>query len=435
MMMEKNKSGVTVLLSENWGFFFILYSFIVFILAVISYTGFIKIPITELSLYISVSLAIGMTLQLLPSFIMIRKGASTGRTLISRLLYVNIGVFFYGYSTLLLWCSVFSYVLGDITQHFTFLEYGGISALAGILLHIASKALSLGRTSWIPQIIVLLIASFSSVFLFYNVLVPAKLSSLSKVLMILAYFISIPTFFYLSFKISGSILSGIFATLLITTTPLMKSIIISGGLSSLIFSVTYLCLILLIFYFKSRDIAVGLSAAAAAIQAFYSKAFPLTILLVLSGMIVERLRDKYKRYVTYLAFSIALLALLYLLLLRPDLVLKVFKIYNIYLIVTLTLSACLSIALLVERSPEDSSRISAASIPLMFGLLTYFNESIIALIHLALVLTSLSIIYLFKSITINKINEVEVEVTIELEKLLASSPAIALLFIAISEWF
>jgi hypothetical protein len=174
---------------------------------------------------------------------------------------------------------------------------------------------------------------------------------------------------------------------------------------------------------------------AAAIQAFYSKAFPLTILLVPSGMIVERLRDKYKRHVTYLAFSIALLALLYLLLLRPDLVLKVFKIYNIYLTVTLTLSACLSIALLVERSPQDSSRISAASIPLMIGLLTYFNESIIALIHLALVLTSLSIIYLFKSITINKINEVEVEVTIELEKLLASSPATALLFIAISGWF
>jgi len=214
MMGGRNKNWLTVLISENWGFFFILYSFIVFILAVISYAGFIKIPITELSFYISVSLAIGVTLQLLSSFVMIRKSASTGRSVISRLLYVNIGVFFYGYSIILLWCSVFLYIVGDVAQHFTFLEYGGVSALAGILLHIASKALSLGRTSWIPQIIVLMIASFSSVFLFYNVLLPVKLSSLLKVSIVLVYFISMPTSYYLSFKISGSVFSGIFATLL-----------------------------------------------------------------------------------------------------------------------------------------------------------------------------------------------------------------------------
>ena len=433
-MEGRNKNWLTVLISENWGFFFILYSFIVFILAVISYAGFIKIPITELSFYISVSLAIGVTLQLLSSFVMIRKSASTGRSVISRLLYVNIGVFFYGYSIILLWCSVFLYIVGDVAQHFTFLEYGGVSALAGILLHIASKALSLGRTSWIPQIIVLMIASFSSVFLFYNVLLPVKLSSLLKVSIVLVYFISMPTSYYLSFKISGSVFSGIFATLLITTTPLMKSILVSGSLSSLIFSVTYLCLILLMFYFKSQDIAVGLSAVVAAIQVLYSKAFPLTILLVSSGIIVEKLRGRHKKHVTYLAFSVALLALLYLLLLRLDLVSKAFKIFNIYLTATLTLSACLSIALLMERSIEDSSRISAASIPLMIGLLAYFNESIIASIHLASVLASLSITYLPKSITINKINEGEVEVTIELEKLLASSPAIALLFLGIVEW-
>ena len=433
--MKENKNWVTVFISENWGFFFILYSFTVFILAVISYAGFTKIPITELSFYISLSLAIGVTLQLLSSFMIIRKSTPTGKPVITRLLYVNIGVFFYGYSILLLWCSVLFYIVGDIAQHFTFLEYGGVSALAGILLHITSKALSLGRTSWIPQIIVLMIASFSSVFLFYNVLLPVKLSSLLKVLIIFVYFISMPISYYLSFKISGSIFSSIFATLLITTTPLMKSIIVSGGSSPLVFSITYLCLILLMFYFKSRDIAVGLSAVAAAIQAFYSKAFPLTILLVFSGIIVEKLRDRYKRYVTYLAFSIALLALLYLLLLRLDLVLKAFRIFNIYLTVTLTLSACLSIALLIERSLEDSSRISAAFIPLMIGLLAYFNESIIASIYLASVLASLSITYLPKSIAINKINGGEVEVTIELEKLLTSSPAIALLFLGINGWF
>ena len=433
--MKENKNWVMVFISENWGFFFILYSFTVFILAVISYAGFTKIPITELSFYISLSLAIGVTLQLLSSFMIIRKSTPTGKPVITRLLYVNIGVFFYGYSILLLWCSVFFYIVGDIAQHFTFLEYGGVSALAGILLHITSKALSLGRTSWIPQIIVLMIASFSSVFLFYNVLLPVKLSSLLKVLIIFVYFISMPISYYLSFKISGSIFSSIFATLLITTTPSMKSIIVSGDSSPLVFSITYLCLILLMFYFKSRDIAVGLSAVAAAIQAFYSKAFPLTILLVFSGIIVEKLRDRYKRYVTYLAFSIALLALLYLLLLRLDLVLKAFRIFNIYLTVTLTLSACLSIALLIERSLEDSSRISAAFIPLMIGLLAYFNESIIASIYLASVLASLLITYLPKSIAINKINGGEVEVTIELEKLLTSSPAIALLFLGINGWF
>mgnify|MGYP000154754037 CR=1 FL=1 len=433
-MEEKNKNWVTVLISENWGFFFILYSFIVFILAVISYVGFVKILITELSFYISLSLAIGVALQLSSSFVMIRKSPSAGSSLISRLLYVNIGVFFYGYSMLLLWCSVLFYILRDIGQHFIFLEYGGVSALAGILLHIASKALSLGRTFLIPQIIVMMIASFSSVFLFYNVLFPVKLSSLLKISIILVYLISMPLTYYLSLNLSGSIFSSIFATLLITTTPLMKFIIMNGDLSSFVFSVTYLCLILLIFYFKSRDIAVGLSTVVAATQAFYSKAFPLTILLVFSGIIVERLRDRYKRYVTYLAFSIALLALLYLLLLRLDLVLKAFKIFNIYLAVSLTLSACLSIALLMERSPEDSSRISAASIPLMVGLLAYSNESIFASIYLASVLASLSIIYLPKSFMINKINGGEVEVVIKLEKLIASSPAIALFILGISEW-
>jgi len=433
-MVKERRTRILDLISENWGFFFILYGFILFILTIISYMDLIKISITELSFYMSVSLAVGVTLQLLSSFITIRRGAPGGGSLLSRLLYANIGIFFYGYSSLLLWCSLLFYLMGDVTQHLVFLEYGGISALAGILLHSISKTISSGRTSWIPHIIALMIASISSALLFHNFLLPAKLNSMLKVTFAFTYFMSVPLSYYLCLKLSESIFSSIYATLLVATTPLFKSMIMNQNLSALIFSTTYLCFILLIFYFKGRDIAVALSGVAAALQAYFSKAFPLTILLFSLGVIVEKIGEKYRRYVTYLAFSIALIALSYLLLWRLDLILEILRTFNFYLTASLTLSACLSMILLMKRSVEDSSRISVAFIPLMVGLFTYFNESATALICLASVLASLSIIYLPKSISVNRIDEEAVEVVIELEKLLISLPAIALLLLSINEW-
>ena len=138
----------------------------------------------------------------------------------------------------------------------------------------------------------------------------------------------------------------------------------------------------------------------------------------------------------YVSFSltIALFALFYLLLFRLDLVIGAFKTFCIYLIAILALSACISIILLLNKDAENSSRISAAFIPLMIGLLVYFEETMTALIYLALILASLSATYLLKSITIKRGDE-EVEVTIELEKLLISAPAIALLLLSLIEWF
>jgi hypothetical protein len=351
------------------------------------------------------------------------------------LLNTNIGVFFYAYSILLLWCSVYFYTLNNLVQHFTFLQYGSVSVLIGIILHIFSKILSAGKRSQVPSILVLTIASLSSIFLFYNFIFPMKLSNLLKVSLTLGYFVSMPVSYFLSLNLMKSIVSGIFTTLFVMLAPLVKSIVGSGDMSSLIFSVTYLFLILLMFYLRDHDTAIGLSAIAAAVQAFSSKAFPLTILLVFIGIVVEKIKSDYKKYVTYSAFMIALFTLFYLPFFRLDLVIGAFKIFNIYLTTILALSACISIILLLNKDAENSSRMSAAFIPLMVGLLAYFRESMTASIYLALILASLSAAYLLKSISINKVEGEEVEVTIELEKLLISTPAIALLLLVLFSWF
>jgi uncharacterized membrane protein YidH (DUF202 family) len=69
MMHGDDGRKVLDFISENWGSLFILYGFIIFIIAILSYAGFIKIPITQLTLYMSISLAVGVTLQLLSSLI------------------------------------------------------------------------------------------------------------------------------------------------------------------------------------------------------------------------------------------------------------------------------------------------------------------------------------------------------------------------------
>jgi len=434
MMRINNRKKIIDIISENWGILFILYGFIILITAILSYTGLIKIPITQLTSYMSISLAIGITLQLLSSLTIIRKSACTHKSILNRLINTNIGVFFYAYSTLLLWCSFYFYIINDAAQHFTFLQYGGVSALIGIILHILSKTLSMGKRSQVVSILVLMIASLSSTFLFYNFLFPMELNNLLKVSLTLGYFVSIPVSYFLSLNVTKSIASGIFTTLLVMLTPLVKHIMKSGDLSSLIFSVTYLSLILLIFYLRSRKIAVELSAVAAAVQAVSSKAFPLTILLVFIRIIVERIKSNYRKYVTYSALTIALFALFYLLLFRLDLVIGPFKTFGIYLIAILALSACTSIILLLNKDADDSSRISGAFIPLMVGLLAYFKESIVTLIYLASIISSFSITYLFKSFSINRVGDEEVEVTIELEKLLISAPAIALFLLSLIDW-
>ena len=421
-------------ISENWGFFFILYGFIIFIMATLSYMGLIKIPITQLTLYMSISLAVGITLQLLSSLIIIRRGAYARKPMLNMLLNTNIGVFFYAYSILLLLFSVYFYIINDLAQHFTFLQYGGVSALIGIILHIISKTLSVGKLSQVPSILVLMIAPLSSIFLFYNFILPMRLSNILKVSLTLGYFVSIPVSYFLSLNITKSIASGIFTALLVMLTPLVKPIVKSGDLSSLIFSVTYLSLILLMFYLRSRDTAVGLSTIVAAVQVFSSKAFPLTILLVFIGIVVERIKSNYRKYVTYSAFTIALFTLFYLLLFHLDLVIGAFKIFGIHLTAILALSACISIILLLNKDAENSSRISGAFIPLMVGLLAYFKESIVTLIYLASITSSFSITYLFKSFSINRAGDEEVEVTIELEKLLISAPAIALFLLSLIDW-
>jgi hypothetical protein len=278
-----------------------------------------------------------------------------------------------------------------------------------------------------------MIASLSSIVLFYNFILPMELNNMLKVSLTLGYFISIPVSYFLSLNLMGGMASGIFTTLFVMLTPLVKPIVRGGDLSSLTFSITYLFIILLMFYLRGHDTAVGLSAIAAAVQAFSSKAFPLTILLVFIGVIVERIKGDYKKYVTYSALMIALFTLLYLLLFRPDLVVGAFGIFNIYLTATLALSACISIILLLNKDAGGSSRISAAFIPLIAGLLAYFRESMAASIYLALILASLSAAYLFKSISI-KAEDEEVEVTIEVEKLLISAPAIALLLLGLVGW-
>ncbi|GEM_PF-1570286 len=435
MMYINHRKKILDFISENWGVFFILYGFIIFITAILSYTGFIKIPIIQLTPYMSISLAIGITLQLLSSLASIRKSAYIHKSIFNRLLNTNIGVFFYAYSILLLWCSVYFYIINDPVQHFIFLQYGGVSALVGIILHIISKTLSVGKRSQVPSILVLMIASLSSIFLFYNFILPMKLSNLLKVSLTLGYFVSIPVSYFLSLNIMKSITSGIFATLLVMLTPLIKPVVKSGDLSSLIFSVTYLSLILLMFYLRSRDIAVGLSAITAAVQVFSSKAFPITILLVFIGMVAERIRSDYKKYITYSAFTIVLFTLFYLLLFRLDLITEIFKIFNVYLTTILALSACISIILLLNKDAENSSRISAAFIPLMVGLSAYFKESLIAMIYLALIIASFPATYLFKSFSINRVGNEEVEVTVELEKLLISAPAIVLFLLSLVSWF
>jgi hypothetical protein len=434
MTYTNHRWRVLDFISENWGIIFILYGFIIFITAILSYVGLIKIPVIQLTLYMSISLAIGITLQLLSSLAIIRKSAYMHKSILNRLLNTNIGVFFYAYSVLLLWCSVYSYVINDYVQHFTLLQYGGVSALVGIILHIISKALSMGKRSQVPSILVLMIASLSSIFLFYNFILPMKLSNLLKVSFALGYLVSIPVSYFLSLNILKNVASGIFTALLVMLTPLVKPIVKSGDISLLIFSVTYLLLILLMFYLGRHDIAIGLSAITVAVQTSSSKAFPLTILLVFIGIVIERIKSNYKKYVTYSALTIALFTLVYLLFFRFDLVIGAFKIFNIYLTVTLALSACISIFSLLNNDPANSSRISAAFIPLIIGLLTYFKESTAALIYLALILASLSITYLFESFSINRTGDEEVEITIELEKLLLSAPIIALFLLSLIDW-
>ena len=433
--MYINRGGrVLDLISENWGIFFILYAFIIFITAILSYTGLVKMALTQLTLYMSISLAIGITLQLLSSLAIIRKSAYTHKSILDRLLGTNIGVFFYAYSVLLLWCSAYFYAINNHVQHFTLLQYGCVSALVGIFLHIVSKALSMGRHSVVPSILVLMIASLSSIFLFYNFILPMKLNNLLKVSFALGYFVSIPVSYFLSLKVMNSVASGIFATLLVMLTPLIKSLIKSGDFSSLIFSTTYLSLILLMLYLRNRDVAVGLSAIAAGIQAFYSKAFPLTILLVFINMIVERIKSNYKKYVTYSTFIVALFVLLYLLLFQLALIIEALKMFSVHLTVILALSAGISTILLLNGDVESSSRISTAFMPLIVGLLVFFKESMVALVYLALVLASFSITRFLKSFSINRAGDEEVEVTIELDELLPSAPAIALFLLSLIDW-
>ena len=433
MMEAGHRVRILDFISENWGFFFLLYSLIIFIFTILSYVELVKILISKLSFYMSISLAIGVTLQLLSSFLTMRKSSHTGRPFISKLLYVNIGILFYGYSVLLLWYSIFLYFIRDIVQHFIFLEYGSISALIGVLLHIISKIISLGESSQIPPIIALMIASLASVFLFYNMIFPVKLSNMVKVLFTISYFTTMLLSYTLSLKFSGSIFSSLFTTILIAVNPLIKYLVKSGDVSSLIFSTIYLCFIFLIFYAGSRDLAIGLSIIAVAVQVYFSKAFPLIFFLAFFGILVERLGSRYRRYIIYTAFMSSLLILSILLFQRLDLVFKAFRTFNLYLTILLTFSACLSIVLLLEKDVESSSRISVAFIPLILGLLVYFNESYTASIYLALILASPLITYILKSISVSRLEE-ELEVTIELDKFLISAPAIALFFLSIIEW-
>ncbi|MEM4488671.1 MAG: hypothetical protein QXK88_07740, partial [Desulfurococcaceae archaeon] len=168
------------------------------------------------------------------------------------------------------------------------------------------------------------------------------------------------------------------------------------------------------------------------IQAFFSEAYLLSIILAIITIIHTFLKER-GYYIVYTSLFTSLVIFFYILIYSRSLLEQAFKICNIYYITSLTLSAYLSILLLLERDTMNPSKTSTVTIPLLLGVLFFFKESYTTLICMAILISSFLTTYLPKSITINKANDEEIEITLILDKFLAFTPIILLLVTSVIE--
>ncbi|MCS7126393.1 MAG: hypothetical protein NZ929_05750, partial [Aigarchaeota archaeon] len=179
-------------------------------------------------------------------------------------------------------------------------------------------------------------------------------------------------------------------------------------------------------YLREKHYTKPLAVLAFTIQVFFSKAYLLSIMLVIITLLITSLREKHYNYTVYISFLTSLVLLFYMLIYSQNMLTLAFKICNIYYILALTISTCLSIILLLDRDITNSSKIATASIPLLIGSLFFFKESYTTLIYTAILTSSFLTTYIPKSITIDRASREEVEVTIIVNKFLVFTPIIIL---------
>jgi len=427
-------SKVIDLLSNHPGLGFYLYGLIVFIIAVFAYVGYLRTSLFELSFYITISTAIGTTLQLISTISASLKilRALRDQPLLTRLTNSNLGIFFYGYSIVLLYTSIPTYLLRDYGTYVSLTQFGIISTLIGLTLHVASNMLSTGRRNLIPTLFAMTVATIFSTTLFYNILVPLPLKPLPRILISSGYFTILTLSYLATLNITGSVLAGFSSMILMAISPATIKLAKSGDYSLIIFSTTYIALLLLIFYLREIRLAIPLTIIVLTIQAFFSEAYLLSIILAIITIIHTFLKER-GYYIVYTSLFTSLVIFFYILIYSRSLLEQVFKICNIYYITSLTLSAYLSILLLLERDTMNPSKTSTVTIPLLLGVLFFFKESYTTLICMAILISSFLTTYLPKSITINKANDEEIEITLILDKFLAFTPIILLLVTSVIE--
>lgn len=414
---------------RNPGLGFYLYSLIVFIIMTLTYVEYVRASVLELSFYVTISTAIGTTLQFLSTISTSLKAWRTieDHPFLTKLATSNLGVFFYGYSIILLWTSIPIYILKDYGTYISLTQFGILSTFIGLYLHITSNMLSKGKRNLASIIFATMISTISSTILFYNVLAPLPLKPLQKVLISSGYLATLTLSYLAAFKITGSMLAGFASMILVAVSPATITLARSGDYSSMIFSATYIALFILIFHLMEIRYATPLALMVLAIQVVFSKAYLLSVMLAIVALLSAPLREKHYNYAVYVCFFMSLAVLFYILIFPQKILNLILKTSNIYYIVCLTISTCLSIALFLDKDAASSLRISTASIPLLFGIPFFFKESYITLIYIAILASSFLTTYLSRSISVERAGQEEVEVTIVLDGFLIFSPIILLL--------
>jgi len=418
--------GIKDLIYEHWGFFFFIYSLIVSIIAATSYVGLIRLQTTELLHHISISLAIGVTLQLIPYLIPIIKKPSKIITLLSSLPKVNLGVFFYVYAATLLWPSTIAFQINNLPNATDLLTYGTISLLIGLHLHIISTTISLDKKKYVPFTLASLIAVTAAILSFQSL--DTGMPPATRVILSIGYLTLIILSYVVSAKVTGSIVAGLFSTLIIALNPLTRTLNNSGQYQPLIFSITYLTAMLLLTYFRNNSLAVPLMALTVTTQVLISQAYPLTLMLAI--LLATSTRSIKRTYSLQTFLATLLIIIVYLQALRQDIIQTALNLLNIYYLAFLIASTAITLIVLTKNRSPDASTIMTTTVPLLIGLPFYFEDAYTALILLSLSIAPFSVTYLFKSITINKTQE-EVEVNVELDKLLPSIPIIVVFFLSI----
>lgn len=423
------------LISKYPGIGFYLYSLILFIIITLTYIGYIKTSLLELSFYMVVSTALGTTLQFLSTMYISLKvwRATRDQPLLTKLATSNLGVFFYGYSIMLLWTSTPFYLIRDYGTYISLTQFGILSTLIGLYLHIISDTLTTGRKKNIPIIFAIMFATISSTILFYNILTPIQLKPLQRLLISLGYFKILILSYLATSVVFKSVLTGFGSMILIAMSPVTIKLAKSGEQSLMIFSATYVALFLLIFYFRETRYATPLAIMVIAIQATFSKAYLLSIILATATFLYTFIREKHYNYVIYTPLFTSLAVLFYVLIYSQNLLKIIFETCTIYYIISLTLSTFLSISFFIERDTTTSSKISIMSLPLLLGTLLFFKESYTALIYIAIMISSFLLTYLTRSISIDRLGEEEVEITIKLDKFLVFTPIILLLITSVTQ--